>query len=435
MKRNLIIVFFQLLVLTGWSQSPWSLEQCLDSALVNNLGLKRANLEVENAQLGLQQAQFNFTPDVNVFAGQSFSAGRNLDPISNTFTQTNRQNSNFNLSGNLVLFNGMARYYMLKKNELMIENQFYNRIVLIRNLKMEIITSYLQALLSYELWKIAKGHLQYTQAEYDRMVAFVEVELKSSREVLAIETQRAKDELILLRAQNDFKLANQKLNQLMQVENQTLFHVDTSYNFLFTDSSVFIQVNKLPEIKQKERAIEQAEYDVKIASSAYFPILSVGAGLGSGYSNSYFLTDPTSGLSYVPNFQSQLTQNMYQNLTFTLTMPIYNQHQTKFNQTQKEMEVKKAQLEREQLELDVRATISNLRFDLENSELELNSAMKLNELAQLDFEQAEEQYKAGVINYIILLDKKDRLFAAQSNVVQSKYNYYFKRKLLQLYHE
>ena len=87
------------------------------------------------------------------------------------------------------------------------------------------------------------------------------------------------------------------------------------------------------------------------------------------------------------------------------------------------------------MELEIRATISNLRFDLENSQLELNSAMKLLELAKLDFEQAEEQYKAGVINYIILLDKKDRLFAAQSNVIQSKYNYYFKGKLLQLYNE
>lgn len=435
MKRNLCILFFQLLAFTGWNQNPWSLEQCLDSALINNLGLKQVNLEVENAQLGVQQAQFNFTPDVIGYAGQSYSAGRNLDPISNTFTQTNRQNSNFSLSGNLVLFNGMARYYALKKNELMVENQFYNRIVMIRNLKMEIITSYLQALLSYELSKIAMGHLQYTQAEYDKLLAFVEVEIKSSKDLLAIETQRAKDELVLLRAQNDFKLANLKLNQLMQIENQTSFHIDTSYNFLFTDTSVFIQVNNLPEIMQKERAIEQAEYDVKMASSAYFPNLSVRAGLGSGYSDSYFLTDPTSGLSYVPNFQSQLTQNMYQNLTFTLTVPIYNKHQTKINQAQNEIEVKKAQLEREQLELEIRATISNLRFDLLNSELELNSAIKLIELAKLDFEQAEEQYKAGVINYIILLDKKDRLFAAQSNVIQSKYNYYFKGKLLQLYNE
>jgi outer membrane protein len=339
------------------------------------------------------------------------------------------------LVGNLVLFNGMTRYYALKKNELMVENQFYNRIVMIRNLKMEIITSYLQALLSYELWKIAKGHLQYTQAEYDKMLAFVEVEIKSSKDLLAIETQRAKDELVLLRAQNDFKLANLKLNQLMQIENQTSFHVDTSYNFLFTDTSVFIQVNNLPEIMQKERVIEQAEYDVKMVSAAYFPSLSVRAGLGSGYSDSYFLTDPTSGLSYIPDFQSQLTQNMYQNLTFTLTVPIYNKYQTKINQAQNEVEVKKAELERDQLELEIRATISNLRFDLENSQLELNSAMKLLELAKLDFEQAEEQYKAGVINYIILLDKKDRLFAAQSNVIQSKYNYYFKGKLLQLYNE
>lgn len=434
--RNVLFIFCYFA--NSWmsfGQSPWGLDACIDSALFNNLGLKSVEQDILSADLGVNQARYNFTPDLNGYAGHSFNFGRNLDPISNSFTQSTRQNTSFSLSGNLLLFNGMVRYYTLRKNELSAENQYYNYVVAIRNLKMEIVTTYLQALLSHELWLLAKGHLQYTQAEFERMEALIEAEIKSNRDLLSIESQRAKDELVLLRARNDFKLANQRLRQTMQLNTQTSFAVDTALNLVFSDTSIFVEVVNLPEIKQKEILIEQATYNSKIASSAYFPSLSIRAGVGSGYSDSYFLTDPTSGLSYVPNFQDQLAQNRYQSLTFSLIVPIYNQHQNKINQDQKRIELKKAELEREQLEMELRMAINNLYMDVENARLELNSSIKLNEFAKLGFEQAQEQYEAGTINYILFLDKKDRLFMAQSNVIQSKYNYYFKGKLLQLYNE
>lgn len=119
---------------------------------------------------------------------------------------------------------------------------------------------------------------------------------------------------------------------------------------------------------------------------------------------------------------------MYQSLTFSLSIPIYNQHQNG-------IETEKAEIERQQLIWELKSIIASLERDLKNAKLELNSAVKLIEFTRLDFQQSEQEYDAGLLNYMQLLDKKDRFFSAQSNVVQSKYNYYFQRKLLQLYNE
>lgn len=435
MKRLVGILCCFVLSTAGYNQTQWDLGQCLDSALNNNLGLELADLNLQTANLGLRQARYDFTPELSGYTGHSYSFGRNLDPVSNEFTQSNRQNSSFSLSGNLLLFNGMSRYYGLKKNALSVENEGYNKKVAIRNLKMQIITSYLQALLSHELWRIAAGHIQYTNAEYEKMSALVRAETKATRDLLPIQAQKAKDELVLLQAKNDFALATLRLRQLMQLSNQTVFEIDTAFNLIFEDSTIYVNIESLPDVRQKEIALEQAQYNEKVAKSAYFPSLSMRAGIGSGYSDSYFLTDPTSGLLYVPNFQSQLSQNVYQSLTFSLSIPIYSQNHNKINQDQKRIETEKAELERQQLLWELKSMISSLERDIENAALELSSAVILIEFATLDFEQAEEQYKAGVINYTQLLDKKDRFFSAQSNVVQSKYNYYFQRKLLQLYNE
>jgi outer membrane protein len=74
-------------------------------------------------------------------------------------------------------------------------------------------------------------------------------------------------------------------------------------------------------------------------------------------------------------------------------------------------------------------------MDIKNAKAELESSIYVLNLTRLDFDQVENKYQAGQINYAELLAKQDQLYTAQSNVVQAKYNYYFKMKILHLYHE
>lgn len=431
------LLFFAIVGCLGnvFGQSQWNLSQCLDSGVYNNLGLELIKLNTAAADINATQALYNFAPTLSGYASHSYYFGRNLDPVSNEFTQSTRQNSGFSLSGNLTLFDGMSRYYGMKKSQLAVENEIFNKIVAVRNLKLLILTNYLQALLSHEILRLSRDHIHYTNAEYKRMELLIEAEVKVNKELIPIEAQRARDELAVLKAQNDFNWATLQLRQLIQLSDQTNFQIDTSVQFILEDSAIYIEIENLPEIQQKEVARLNAEYDVKLAKSAYFPSLALRGNLGSNFSDSYFISDPTTGTLYVPNFQTQLSENLYQGITFSLSVPIYNQNITRTNQQLKALEVERVELERQQLILEFKTKIAELQRDIENASAELNAALKLVDLATLDFQQAKEQYDAGVINYSILSNKQDLLFTAQSNVVQSKYNYYFKRKILQIYYE
>ena len=336
------------IILSGFSvksQHVWTLQNCIDSAVHNNSTIQQQALNAQIAQLQYKQSIYDFTPSLSGSVNQSFNFGRNLDPISNEFTQTTRQNSSLNLNANLVLFNGMIRYYTLQQGQLSILNEALNKKIAIRNLKLQTISFYLQCIQSNELIKLTKQHIQFTQSQEDRMLALIKAELKTEYDLFEISSQKARNQLSLLKAQNDFAFAIQQLKRIMQIQTKDDLLIDTN-QLILTDTNIFVSIDQLPEIQQKELAVKDVMLSKKIATGAYFPDISAYAGLGSGYSDSYFLVDPVSGDLYVPNFPTQFAENIYQSVSFSISIPIYSQHNTRTNEQIQLIQIENAKLER-----------------------------------------------------------------------------------------
>lgn len=434
MIKYLLVISFILSGFSVKSQHVWTLQNCIDSAVHNNSTIQQQALNAQIAQLQYKQSIYDFTPSLSGSVNQSFNFGRNLDPISNEFTQTTRQNSSLNLNANLVLFNGMIRYYSLQQAKLSILNEELSKKIALRNLKLQTMSFYLQCIQSTEIIKLTEQHIQYTQAQEDRMLALIKAELKTEYDLFEISSQKARNQLSLLKAQNDLAFAIQQLKRIMQIQTKDDLLIDTN-QLILTDTNIFVSIDQLPEIQQKELAVKDVMLSKKIATGAYFPDISAYAGLGSGYSDSYFLVDPVSGDLYVPNFPTQFAENIYQSVSFSISIPIYSQHNTRTNEQIQLIQIENAKLERDKIIWEMSSTILQLQIDIKNAQSELESSIYVLNLTKLDFDQAENKYQAGQINYSEFLMKQDQLFAAQSNVVQAKYNYYFKMKILHLYHE
>jgi len=434
MKKLLFIVITLIgLIPLGRSQAVWTLNQCLDSATSNNILIRQQALDAQAANRMNKQAYWDFSPAVNASLGSGYSFGRNIDPITNEFTQTSRQNSNFNLSGNWSLFTGMQRYHAINYSKLTILAQEEEEKIITRNVRLQVVTFYLQCLLSQEMAALAVQHKVFSEAQKTRLEQMIKAGIRTDYDLMEVNAQLANDELNYQRAVNDFKLSMVQLKGILQLENVQDFTIDTTMRIL-EDTSVFIGIDQLPEIKQSEITIQQAKINRKMSQSAYFPSLTFFAGIGSGYSDSYFITG-TDGMPYVPSFSTQFNENLYQSLSINLSIPIFNGHQTRTNEQLNQIETERAILQKEQLIWDMKNTIGQLELDIANAQSELELALKNMDAAQQDFNQAELRYDNGNLTYIELLAKKDRLFNAQSNLVQSKYNYYFKRKILTLYNE
>ncbi len=424
---------FLIAINTMAQDDSWKLERCLDSALKNNNAILQVELDRKIAQIQLNQRKYDFTPQISVGANQTYSFGRNLDPISNEFTQSTRQNSGFGINGNLTLFSGLSRYYEFKKSSIALNNESYNKKIAERNVKLEVYTFYLQAVLSYELFQLSSKHLTYTIQEEKKMNQLIAANAKIPADLVAILSQKSRDKLQISKHQNDHKLALNELRFVMQFKDTSGFQIDTSTTFILNDSSIFIRFENIPELEKSAAEVELALLNKKISASSYLPSLSLQGNIGSGYSDSFFILDPVTGSIFLPSFNTQLRDNISQSITLSLNIPIYNQHNTKTATQLRAIELEKLVLENQRIATQLEQNILKTRADMNVAKAELDGAVKLLSLAQKDFDISRLKYETGTIDYSTFLTKKDLLYQAQSSLIQRKYSYYFARRILELY--
>src|SRR5688500_19353088 len=71
--------------LTPPSTDKWSLKECVDYALANNLTIQRSNYNVETSEVDLRQAKFSRLPTFNGSIGYGYCWGGGIDPKTNKF--------------------------------------------------------------------------------------------------------------------------------------------------------------------------------------------------------------------------------------------------------------------------------------------------------------------------------------------------------------
>ena len=113
MKNKILIIFFALLI-TGLlkAQKPWTLQQCVDTALANNRTVKQQALAKKNKDIAYEQARQNLLPNLNASASQNWNFGRSLS-VDNTYKSSNSSQSSFSISSGLTLFDGMKMKYSI----------------------------------------------------------------------------------------------------------------------------------------------------------------------------------------------------------------------------------------------------------------------------------------------------------------------------------
>lgn len=437
-NRKALILLFLFLLNQGFAQQTvWTLEMCLDTALANNAKVKLADLETDLSAIAKKNSRYEFAPTLNASVSQSYNFGRVLDPVSNEFTQASRQNTALGGSASLLLFKGMYRYYFVQRQDHNHNLNLITRTIERRNIKLQVLTFYLQALVNNELLKLNEAHLTYAKKQEERLLILVEAGNKVYAELVEIRSQIAQEELTKLQTENDKKIAFLRLKQTLQLKNNdTDFVLDTSYTVILNDTTVFAAIDQLPEVKAANEGLKIAQLEQKMSRSNYFPTLYLNAYVGTNYSDSYFVQDPNNPANvFVPNFSNQIDQNLYQTVSLSLNIPIFNQNKTKMDVELSKVGVEKREAQIEDIKYGLINQIQQLTIDIDNAKAALNASMKSVELAELDFSNAQKKYEEGIINYTELLAKKDRLYTAQSNFIQNKYNYYFKSRIKALYYE
>lgn len=465
LKRYTLLVLFLLsFQISAQSQSRWSLEQCIEYALEHNLDIQRNQLQVEIQEANLLNSKARMLPSLNTNGNSIVNWGKAIDRYTNQFAETRTTSVNMSLQSSVTIFNGFQLLNTVKRNQLELSAQKYDLDYQKDMKAMEITTAFLQILYDQENLKNKQEQVRLTQMQVDRTNKLVEAGSVAKGDLFNIKSQLATEQAQEIDAENRLNLSYLNLKQLMYLPgdtNITIYAPEIELNEgLYVIQDPYLVYNyaldNRPEIKSAEIRVEGSKKDLSIAKGKASPHLSISAGLGSGYSGANVLYEnpvligskptgnyTTSGdlvmtnvydyTTTTKNWDDQIKDNNNYSVGFYLTIPIFNGLQTYTATSQSNIALQQAELQLEKSRLEMRQTIEQAYADA-RSALKSYEASKLQvDALQEAFSYAEQRYDAKMITAFEYNDAKIKLDIARSEMLNSKYNYVFRVKILDFY--
>ena len=447
--KVITILAFVFFITLNAQDKKWTLEECVQYALDNNISIKQQELNEELVEENVLTARGNFYPSLYGSASQNWNFGSYIGQTGLRISRDTRGNS-FGLNSGVNLYNGNRNKNILAQAKKDLEASGYDLEESKNTIMLYIVNSYLNVLLNKETLKISEDQIVISKSQVEKAKGLVESGAKARAVLLEAQATLATNNQQLTAAKNTLELSLLSLAQLLQIsqkgfdiEDVLLNMTSEALRYTSTDDIFDKAVSILPEIKSAELAVESSELDVQIAKGAYQPTLSFGAGLGTSYQHAkgeddlrpvIDPEDPTN-ITWVDNgFGEQLKNNMGYNLGFSLSVPIFNRFQTKSNVNRAIVNQKRSELQLLDKELKLRESIEKAYADAKAALSQFKSS-ETSLVAQEElFKNAQESYNSGVMTSFDFDQVRNRLVNAQSTMINAKYNFVFRTKLLEYYY-
>ena len=413
------------------AQQIWSLKDCIDHALKNNISLKQSELNIQLNESQHLQSKMQLLPSINASNSFNKNQGRYVNPLTNDFVEDISSSLNLSYSTNITLFNGFKNINQIKKAA----NESLKSIYDLESAKNDLISSialsYLQILFNKELYQTAAKQLDLTKNLENRMITLVEAGSIARGELLNIQSQLALEQQQLIQAENQLHLSKLQLAQLLELENHQNLEV-LKLNLQVPDFKIKdninadykIALNDQSSIKSAELQIHSALYDLKIAKANYLPNLSLG------HSTSTLYADNAEDMF---SFNEQLKNNKQSGIYLNLSIPIFNKWATHAAVDQSKIQIENSRLSAQQAKNQLRKNMEQAYADQLAAYKKYQAAQKSVIAYRESFTYINERYELGMVNSYEFNESKNKLIKSESDELQAKYDLIFKVKLYEFY--
>ena len=434
MKIKLILLVALLTSIATFSQKKWTLKECVDEALAKNITIQQNKLSLELQKKEVDIAKGNFLPNLNGSSSGRFGFGSFIDNVSNQRISTDNFNASFDLNSNITIFNGFRNTNTYKQAQLGVESSLLDLKKIENDISLLVVNGYLNVLFAKENLNAARVQSEISKTQIEAAESRFNAGVIPKGDLLNTQSTAASDSQTVIANENNLDLALLNLSQLLQVPyvgfDVAGIDVGTPSANLFYKNSNYVydkSVERLPEIERAKLDIENAAINIELAKGSYLPTVSVFGNMGSGFShrfNEIFTND---------YFFKQLNDNLGYSIGVSLNVPIFNRFQTKNRVAQSEIRKKVSETRLESEKLNLKQTIEQSFLDVKTA-LKTFEASKISLEAQEEaFKNAQESYNFGAITQFDFDQVRTRLVNAEAALIRSKYDYVFKTKVLQFY--
>ena len=440
MKKTSLLLLTMLLTsgLAIGQTKSWTFQQCLDTALQRNISVNQTRMSNELNKINLEQSKANRIPSLSANAGEALNIGKSVNPTTNAFVTESYHSTNMGVSSSYNLFSGLQNANTIRQDRLTVQSGQYDIEKMKNDVTLNVTTGYLQVLFAREILAAAKSQEDATRAQVDRTEKMVNAGKSPESDLLQIRSQLATDNLAVITAQNQLDLAKVTLMQLMEIPVNDNFEVvvpvmdESAGGLALTNSEIFQKSLAVqPQIASASLKTNASEMALKVAQGAYWPRISLGANLNSNYASSRKKGTTVNPQGYP--FYQQMWDNLGQSFSLGVAIPIYSNRQVKSN-------VDRAKINLVTTQLNEQNTKNVLRKNIEQTYMDMRASVKKYEavkqqLAAVEsvYLNAEKKYAVGVMNATDYLIQKNNFTQSQSSLIQAKYDYIFKIKILDFY--
>ena len=442
---------------------PWNLQACIDYAQRNNLSLRQTDITSDINQLNLKQSKATILPSLNAGANHTYNIGRTIDRYTNTFANSTVLSENFFVATQITLWSGLTQYNNVKKFEYtwMAGKENYEQQK--NDLALNVATSFLQVVFNQELLTVSEEQVKISKLQLERTQKLAIAGSLAESNVYDIKAQLANDEFSYTTSSNNLNLSILALKQLLYLDSLNSFSIEKpDFNLSAADLAAYnpqdiyeSALKNQHKIKSAEYTLLSAEKNLSFSIGKVSPTLTFNGSVGTGYSG---LAKDVLGATltgrqisgYTSNFDTvftpvytlntrptpwnrQFSDNVNKSVGFTLNFPIFNGLNNYTAIKTARLQVLNSKYGYDIARQQLYKTIVQAFADAQAALNKFASAKLALEASGLSFSYAEQKFNAGVLNSFDYMNAKNRVLKTKADMLNAKYDYIFKLKVLDYY--
>ena len=460
---TLLFISFSIIIFGQEVTKSYSLEECVQIALENNLNLKSSKFSETSAEINYKQSKANLLPNINGSFNAGVNNGRSVDPFTNDFIEQRLVFSSANLSLDATIFNGFRLLNSIKQSKLNNKAASLEVEQEKQNLILSVTLAYLQVLNNKDVLKLNEQRLEATLEQLKVQKEVYNQGRDNPADYTDLLGQKSFDETNILSSKIALNNAKLELARLMN------FNIEISLitkdllidvgGYKYSSDDVYKDaLESLATFKAREFRIESAKKGVSIAKSQYIPEISLFGQLNTNFSSAAqmftetgssivntgdFITINNQNIAVQTNQKSfsaeqidyfdQFENNLNSVIGVSLRIPFLNGFRAKNNVALEKVRVEESLLALEQTQLEIKNAIKQVHFDMEAAFARYKSIENQVTAFEKSFQINKVRFNNGVSNFLAYITSKNNLENALINLSNAKYSYFLRIKVLEYY--
>jgi len=429
--KHICTVLFLIGTLSSFAQKKWTLKECVDHVIENNISVKQVENNLLINDQDIIAAKGQFLPGAALNLSQNLNLG-NVELFEGNFIDRTFHSSNVGLNLSQTVFNGFRNTNIYKQSLINREASVLELSRIKDDVSLNVVNAFLNVLFNKENLQTAKIQVEFSRNQIKQVSALVEAGVQPQANIYDAEATFSSDEQRFTVAQNNYDLALLTLSQLLQVpykgfQVESLLIPTPSEKLIYNDVETVLNfaLSNRSEIKIAEKNQQVAALSSELSKSGYYPSVSLGYGFNTGAN--------FSNLSTSNSFFQQINDNKGHGFNLNISIPLFSRFQNKTAVAKSKIQEDNAKLNLDKTRLDLESNIQRAYTDAQAALKTFIASNKSLKARELSFNNARERYDIGALNAFELDQNRVQLVNAEANLINAKFDFVFKTKVLDFY--